>query len=377
MGVSYAVMLFHSSIRKDLARSFGATVVVLATIVMTIILIRTLGQATRGSVNPSEVMLVMGLTVIGHLTTILTLSLFIAVVSTLSRMYADSEMVIWFSSGKGLTAFAKPLFQFAWPILTMITLLALFVWPWSNQQIQDLRDRYERRNDIERVAPGQFQESAGGKRVFFIDKDSPDNQTGRNVFVSSVDGHFESVTTAQRGQIEINKGERFLSLQQGQQMLKNTLTGEVRVTEFKDYQLLIDASSKFAASEIQSRMITSLDLIKNPSPINLGELSWRVGLALAAFNLLLMGLAVASVNPRVGKSYNLALALFCFVAYYNMVNVGQNWIAAGKVSLPAFMLILHGSALMIALSWLMVRHLNLSWRHLLPMAQIEPKAAKA
>ena len=75
-------MLFHSSIQKDLARSFGATVVVLATIVMTIILIRTLGQATKGSVNPSEVMLVMGLTVIGHLTTILTLSLFIAVVST-------------------------------------------------------------------------------------------------------------------------------------------------------------------------------------------------------------------------------------------------------------------------------------------------------
>lgn len=159
-------MLFHSSIRKDLARSFGATVVVLATIVMTIILIRTLGQATRGSVNPSEVMLVMGLTVIGHLTTILTLSLFIAVVSTLSRMYADSEMVIWFSSGHGLLSFSKPLFRFAWPILLAIALLALFVWPWSNQQIQDLRDRYEQRNDIERVAPGQFQESAGGKRVF-------------------------------------------------------------------------------------------------------------------------------------------------------------------------------------------------------------------
>jgi lipopolysaccharide export system permease protein len=56
--------------------------VVLATIVMTIILIRTLGQASKGSVNPSEVMLIMGLTVMGHLTTILTLSLFIAIVAT-------------------------------------------------------------------------------------------------------------------------------------------------------------------------------------------------------------------------------------------------------------------------------------------------------
>jgi len=370
-------MLFHSSIRKDLARSFGATVVVLATIVMTIILIRTLGQATKGSVNPSEVMLVMGLTVIGHLTTILTLSLFIAVVSTLTRMYADSEMVIWFSSGKGLVTFSKPLFHFAWPILVMIAFLALFVWPWSNKQIQDLRDRYEKRNDIERVAPGQFQESAGGKRVFFIDKDSPNNQTGRNVFVSSVEGHIESVTTAHQGQIEINKGERFLSLQQGQQMLKNHLTGEIRITEFNDYQLLIDPTLKYSASEMQSRILKSIELIKNPTTINLAELSWRIGLALAAFNLLLVGLAVASVNPRVGKSYNLALALFCFVAYYNMVNVGQNWIAAGKISMPVFMLMLHGLAFVFAMTWLMIRHFNLSWRSLLPLATTQNKATPA
>ena len=34
-------MLFDSSIRKELARSFGATLVVLVTVVMTMMLIRT------------------------------------------------------------------------------------------------------------------------------------------------------------------------------------------------------------------------------------------------------------------------------------------------------------------------------------------------
>jgi len=117
-------MLFHSALRKDLSRSFGATVVVLSTIVMTNVLIRTLGQATVGGVNPSEIMLVMGFSVLSHLTTILTLSLFISIVSTLSRMYADSEMVIWFASGRGLASFAPPVFRFAWPILLTITALA-------------------------------------------------------------------------------------------------------------------------------------------------------------------------------------------------------------------------------------------------------------
>ena len=58
-------MLFDSSIRKELARSFGATLVVLITVVMTMMLIRTLGQASRGSVAPADVMLVMGFTVLG------------------------------------------------------------------------------------------------------------------------------------------------------------------------------------------------------------------------------------------------------------------------------------------------------------------------
>ena len=75
-------MLFQSSIRKELARSFGATLVVLLTIVITIILIRTLGQASRGSVNPQDVMMVMGYSALGRLPIILTLSLFVAMVST-------------------------------------------------------------------------------------------------------------------------------------------------------------------------------------------------------------------------------------------------------------------------------------------------------
>jgi len=67
-------MLFHSSVRKELARSFGATLVVLVTVVMTMTLIRTLNQAARGSINPSEVALVLGYLVIGTLPLTLALS---------------------------------------------------------------------------------------------------------------------------------------------------------------------------------------------------------------------------------------------------------------------------------------------------------------
>lgn len=359
-------MLFHSSLRKDLARNFGATLVILVTIVMTIILIRTLGQASRGSVNPSEVMLVMGLTVLGQMTTIITLSLFISCVATLSRMYGESEMVIWFSSGQGLGQFIKPLFRFAWPILLVIALLALFVWPWSHQQIQDLRQRFEKRNDVERIAPGQFQESAGGNRVFFIDKDSPGERSGNNVFVSSRDGELESVTTASRGRVEFVGTDRFLFLENGQQWLTNSVTGETRLTQFDQYQLLIDANFAPTSANRNSRQTHTWQLVEQPTAANQAELAWRIGLLFTAINMVLLALALSAVNPRVGRSYHLGLALFVFVAYYNLLTVGQDWISSGRVGALPYMLGLHGGVMTLALAWLGLRHINWSWRHLIP-----------
>ena len=115
-------MLFDSSLRADLARSFGATLVVILTIVLTMFLIRTLGQAAVGRVSPQDVVLLLGYTALGHLPTMLALSLFVAVVVTLGRMYRDSEMAIWFASGVSLNRFVRPVLRTGWPVLLVVAL---------------------------------------------------------------------------------------------------------------------------------------------------------------------------------------------------------------------------------------------------------------
>ncbi|PIT80799.1 LPS export ABC transporter permease LptF [Limnohabitans sp. JirII-29] len=357
-------MLFHSSLRKELARSFGATSVVLVTIVMTMMLIRTLGQASQGSVNPSEVSLVMGYTMLGHLPTVLTMSLFIATVGTLSRLYLDSEMVIWLASGKGLRAFLSPVLHFAWPMLVTVAVLVLLVWPWSNSQISELRERFERRGDLERVSPGLFQESSSGQRVFFVDKDSVENKKGKNVFISSTDHGKQAMTSAQGGQIELIDGERFLMLDRGQRVEQTVGEPDLKISEFKVYGSRIGKDVKVAA-DAPPKALSTLRLIQQPIPSYLGELSWRLGMALAAINLLVVALAVTSANPRVGRGGNLALALFIFVVYYNFINLGQSWIGAGKVQWVPYVLGLHGGMLCLSLMWLNIRHNNWSWRQLL------------
>jgi len=358
-------MLFHSSLRKELARSFGATLVVLVTIVMTMTLVRTLGQATRGSVNPQEVMMVMGYTVLGYLPTILTMSLFIAIVGSLSRMYRDSEMVIWFAAGRGLSAFLAPLFRFAWPVLLVVALLAMVVWPWANQQTQELKDRYGKRGDLERVAPGQFQESASGNRVFFLDKDTPDNKSGKNIFISTNERGKETVTSARSGRI-ISIGEgQFLVLSNGQRLERTAGNTELKISEFEEYTTQVGASELAARDDAPAKARSTLDLAKEPTRLHLAELAWRIGLALAALNFVVIAITVSSVNPRAGRSGNLVFALFAFVVYYNLLNLGQTWVATGQLGFGALLLGLHGGVLVVGLAWLAKQHNNWTFRQLL------------
>ena len=351
-------MLFQSSIRKELARSFGATLVVLVTIVMTIVLIRTLGQASRGFISPQDVMLFMAYSALGRLPTILTLSLFIALVATLSRMYRDTEMVVWFTSGQGLAGFLRPLFHFSWPILVVITLMAFFVWPWTNQQTKDMQSRYEQRSDLDRIAPGQFQESSNGNRVFFIDREVSPDQATNNVFIAANEKGKSSVTTAHSGRIEQIDGAQFLMLSNGQRLESTNGQSALKVSDFEEYGAKTDTGGFFSESTPEAKLRSTRELVKTPNNSNLSELAWRIGLALTAINCVVLALALATVNPRGGRSGNMILVLLTFIVYNNLLNLGQSWILVGLVSFGGFLLLLHGSVLLLSLAWLAKRHTN-------------------
>jgi lipopolysaccharide export system permease protein len=354
--------LFQKSIHKELYKNFGGTTVILFTIVMTIMLIRILGQASKGQANPSDVILLISLNGIGNAAPILTLSLFITIVYTFSRMYLESEMVIWFSSGLSLSKFLKPLWNFCWPVVLMISLLAVIAWPWSNQQTQYLKERFEKRSDIERVAPGQFQESANKQMVFFIEKKKTINDEASSVFISKLESDIETITTARSGAIEWLDSDKFLSLKNGQQIVLNHVTGEYKYTEFENLQYWLDPVGNLSLSGVQSQMMSTIELIKSDQNINKGELFWRTGLFIAAINLALLAVQLASVNPRVGRSYSLAMALFCFMGYYNTLTIGKRLIADGTVSFFSMMLIVHGTASMIVIIWYLHTEFNLHWR---------------
>jgi lipopolysaccharide export system permease protein len=198
--------------------------------------------------------------------------------------------------------------------------------------------------------------------VFFIDKDSPDSATASNVFISAIERNRQIVTSAQSGRIESIGDTRYLMLSNGQRLERPLVSGEIKISEFQTYGAKVGSEVDPANDVAPVRSRTTLTLLREPSTPNRGELAWRIGMVLAAINFVLLALTVSSGNPRVGRSGNLLLALCAFVLYYNLLNLGQNWVSLGRYSMGGFMLALHGGALVLALLWLAKRHFNWSWK---------------
>ena len=360
-------MLFDSTLRRDLARGFGAALVVILTIVLTIMLIRTLGQAALGRVAPQDVVLLLGYIALGQLPTMLALSLFISVVATLGRMYRDSEMAIWFTSGVAITRFVRPVLRMSWPVLLVVALLALFVWPWANKQSAELKERFERRSDLSRVAPGQFQTSSDGHRVFFIERDAEDSRIGRNVFILAMLGDTESVTTARSGHTEMGGDDRFLVLDRGQRNEQDLRTGGKTVSRFETLRASAGERVLSSANDLPPKARRTIDLLRQPSASHQGELVWRLGLVLGCANLLLLGIGLSASNPRRASNWNLLFALLSFIVYYNLITLSQVWVATGKLGMGTALVLAHGGAFFFAMLFLWWRETGnshrLAWFH--------------
>jgi lipopolysaccharide export system permease protein len=369
-------MLFDSSVRNEVSRSFAGTLIVILTIVLTMMLIRTLGLAAGGRVGPQDVILVLGYTALAQLPLILSLSMFIAIIATLTRMYRDSEMVIWLASGVSLWRLLPVVLRLAFPALVAVVVLSLLVWPWANRQGAELRGRYEQRSDLSRVAPGQFQTSADGQRVFFIDKDTSAGAVGRNVFVLANQDGREAITTAQSGRIVPVDGlGRLLTLEAGARTDIDLATGERTLARFEQYQVRVDERDLNSLNELPPKARATATLWREPTPRNHGELAWRIGTVAVAINLMLLGVGLAAGNPRRHGSWSLLLALLTFVVYFNLLSLSQAWVSAGKLGLVASLLLIHGGVMAGALSLMWWRDrgastlgLRLAWPRRAPAA---------
>ncbi|MCX7274467.1 MAG: LPS export ABC transporter permease LptF [Burkholderiales bacterium] len=357
-------MLFKKTLRRDLANLAGVVFSTLFVIMVTTTLIRTLGRAASGRVDTAGIVPLIAFAAINFLPVLLVLTLYISILMALTRAHRDSEMVIWFSSGRSLLDFISPVLAFAAPFVLLIAALSFTLAPWANRQIAEYQQRFEQRQDVSKVSAGQFRESASASRVFFVESISEDERSVRNVFVTQQRGENLSIVVSAGGQITGEPdGERFLVLEKGRRYDGRTAAAEFRVMECERYGLRIDPAMPVADDQ-SAKSRTMTQLLAEPIARHRGELIWRLGLPVSAVALALFAIPLSSFNPRVGRSINLIVALLVYVVYSNLLSLSQVWVTQGRIPFSLGVWLIHAVLLLIVavLFWRRVALVRLGWR---------------
>ncbi|HTD03652.1 LPS export ABC transporter permease LptF [Undibacterium sp.] len=327
-------MIFQRALRRELLSTAGAVFTTLFTIVITFMLIKILGQAAGGKVASADVIALIGFTVMGQLPVLLILTGFISVLWAVTRSYQDSEMVVWFASGVSLLNWIKPVMSFGIPIVALTASLTFFGTPWANRQSTELKERYEKRDDIAKVSPGKFQESASSDRIFFVESVAGDLGKVQNIFVNTMNSGRSSVIVAKEGAIEIDKnGDKFVVMSKGRRYDGLPTEPDFQMMQFERYGILMASQTKALVEDKSAKSMSLSELLDNQSSsYNQGELLWRVSLPLMAAILMFLAVPLGFVNPRVGRSANLIIALLLVVLYLNMTNIVQASVVQGRMS---------------------------------------------
>ena len=339
-------MIFERAARREFAQAAAGISVALLAILTSTQLIRLLKDAAGGQIAPEAVLSLLGFAALNFMPILLSLTLFVAILLSLSRAYRDSEMVVWFSSGQPLTAWVRPVVRFALPIVLAIAVLSGFLSPWANYNTADYKQRLSSRSDVSQVSPGAFREAKKGQRVFFVEALAEDGSEVGNVFVASMQEGKLGVVMADAGHQEVApNGDKFVVLERGRRYEVEPGTPEFKVMEFQRYKVRTQDGEAKPAERSPNRLPIT-ELVFDNSNQARGELLWRIGLPVSALILALLAIPLSFVNPRAGRSANMLIAILIYAIYSNLMSVSQAWVAQGKLSFWIGVWAVHGFMLL-------------------------------
>ena len=356
-------MIFQRAIRRELLSAVGAVFTTLFTIVISVMLIRILGDAAAGKVASADVVALLGFAALINLPVLISLTTFIAVLMVVARSYQDSEMVVWFASGISLTQWIRPIMQVGLPLVILTAVLSFWLTPWAGKLSAEYKERFRNREDISRVSPGKFQESADGSRVFFVEGLSSDTSNVRNVFLSQNRNDENSVVVARKGNVIIDhRGDKLLQLREGRRYDGMPGAPDFRIMDFERYIVVIASNAQEIAGNRSARALPTSELIANATLGNLAELLFRISSPLTCLMQILLAIPLGFVNPRRGRTLNLMIALLLAVAYFNANSIMQAVVAQGKASFAMSWWPLHlGALVLITLLFFWRNNSNLRW----------------
>lgn len=325
-------MILSRYLTKEIFKSQIAILFILLLIFFCQQLVRVLSSAVSGKVPADLVVNLLGLGMPSMAQLMLPLSLFIALLLTLGRLYAESEITVMRACGIGQGLLAKVALFLSIFTTALAVYNVFWLTPWSINKQSELLAEAKANPRFSALSAGQFM-TAGGY-VLFIDNINYDQNKLNDIYVFQPDQQKKnrpSVIVADSGELKgLPNGDQILTLENSTRYEGTAKVADFRISHFENYTAYLGHQDVDSDEKLVQRADWA-KLVADKSPEAQAELQWRFALIFATPIMALLAVPMSSVNPRQGRFAKLLPALLLYLIYFLLQSTLKSSGASGKL----------------------------------------------
>ena len=326
-------------IRHNLVTLFFAIFFIIGLVLFGNQFVLMVQESVERGIPLQELMPLVSFNMIRDVSLILSLSLFLAIILTISQLYKNSEAVVMNSLGlsdKHFIVFIQPLVLLSFVIIFFLTIYAV---PWAKQQKNIMEEETKNASEFSFITEGEFEVFKQGEIVFYASEskflDTIEGQNMEEIFIYAFDNEKPVIVLASEAKKYIDSESKsiYLRLKDGVRYQGIPGNENINILNFDLYDLEIVSGELQKSIVIYTKIEgkSTLDLIKEGGRYANAELQWRLSQPITVLILSVIGVFLGKASFRGGKGLNLLIGVIVFWLYYNGLLVAKSAIELGQM----------------------------------------------
>lgn len=317
--------------------------------------VKYLAEAAVGDLAADILLPVMLYRLPGFLELILPLGLFIGILMSYGRLYAESEMVILTACGVSPSRMAAYTLVPALLVMLLVAAFSLFITPLGAARSEALLEDPRSSQGLQSLAAGRFQNRRGTNTVSYAQTISGDGIM-HSVFLSQRERDSEGrlrmlVTVAEEGEVRLDPetGVRYLELRNGYRYDGYPGRLDYQVVSFRRFgELIPEPKGGIRTADPVDGRPTRV-LLGSDQADNVAALHWRLSIPLMVPIVAVIAMCLSRTDHRRGRYVKMIPAFLIYLAYLMLLANARSTMESGEGGLAGNMWLIHALFLVAAL----------------------------
>jgi lipopolysaccharide export system permease protein len=325
------VKTLQSYLLRQFLTSFLAVAAVLFMLTLGGLFADLIREIASGKVPVGLLLSQLGLRSTRFFQTVLPLALFLGLILSISRLYAENEMSVIASVGVAPKDLLKPIAWVVIPVVIVIALFSTWLMPWANRAAQQSVETANRSFLLAGLEQGRFIELPGNTGVLYVSEMTSDGGILGDIFLYNERDNRVDVVTAQRGRLVVREDQsRKLELEDGFRVEGEPGKKDFRMLRYERNLIEVPEQENNKKKNVFANQ-TLWNLIASSDLRAKAEMHLRFGTPLLALALAFWALPLARSPPRQQRYGRMLYALLLYVLGMNLLVIGSDMIADGKI----------------------------------------------